>query len=252
MPLGHGAAQRHSKGTSDVLTLIPPVERNVGANRALHPDSPWIRLVRGGAGLAMLAALAQEIFDATQPGNSVDIPQLISQFTFQSNLVLGLVLLVSASRPRARLPLWWDHLFGALAFYLVMTGIIYVVLVAPPGEPWWTLDMYWAWMITHRIAPLVAGLDWLLVTRTVRGPWQRPLAWLCYPAVFLIFSWVRGALDGWYPYDFLDPRLDGGWPAVIATSAQVLAAFLVVGVLVHLAGNARVGLARGPGTESHA
>ena len=162
------------------------------------------------------------------------------------------MLLVSASRPRARLPLWWDHLFGALAFYLVMTGIIYVVLVAPPGEPWWTLDMYWAWMITHRIAPLVAGLDWLLVTRTVRGPWQRPLAWLCYPAVFLIFSWVRGALDGWYPYDFLDPRLDGGWPAVIATSAQVLAAFLVVGVLVHLAGNARVGLARGPGTESHA
>ena len=116
---------------SDVLTLIPPVQRNVSANRALHPDSPWIRLVRGGAGLAMLAALAQEIYDATQPGNSVDIPQLISQFTFQSNLVLGFVLIVSAARPRARLPQWWDHLFGALAFYLVMTGIIYVVLVAP-------------------------------------------------------------------------------------------------------------------------
>lgn len=237
---------------SVVLTLIPPVERNVGANRALHPDRLWIRLVRSGAGLAMLAALAQELYDATQPGNSVDIPQLISQFTFQSNLVLGLVLLESAARRRAGLPQWWDHLFGALAFYLVMTGIIYVVLVAPRGEPWWTLDMYWPWMITHRIAPLVAALDWLLVTRTVRGPWQRPLLWLCYPVAFLIFSWVHGALDGWYPYDFLDPRLDGGWPAVITTSAQVPAAFLIAGVLVHLAGNARVGLTRDPGKESHA
>ncbi|CAN7361345.1 Pr6Pr family membrane protein [Arthrobacter sp. LjRoot78] len=184
---------------SVLLTLVPPIERNVGANRALHPDRPWIRVARGGAGLAMLAALAQELFDATQPGNSVDIPQLISQFTFQSNLVLGLVLLVSAARPR-----------------------------------------------------VIAALDWLLVTCTVRGPWQRPLLWLCYPVAFLIFSWGRGALDGWYPYDFLDPRLDGGWPAVIATSAQVLAAFLIAGVLVHLAGNARVGLAREAGNEPHA
>ena len=45
--------------------LIPPVQRNAGANRALHPDRPWIRLVRAGAGLAMLAALGQEIYDAT-------------------------------------------------------------------------------------------------------------------------------------------------------------------------------------------
>ncbi|MCB5292657.1 Pr6Pr family membrane protein [Arthrobacter sp. SO3] len=86
---------------------------------------------------------------------------------------------------------------------------------------------------------------WLLVTRTVRGPWQRPLIWLGYPVAFLIFSWMRGALDGWHPYGFLDPGRDGGWPAVIGTSAQVLGAFLVVGVPVQVAGNARVGLARG-------
>ncbi|MGT2460965.1 Pr6Pr family membrane protein [Sinomonas atrocyanea] len=227
---------------SGLSAAHPPVGRSLGFNYALHPDRPWVRLVRAAMGTAMLAALAQETYDATQPGNSVDIPQLFSQFTFHSNLVLGLVLLVSAARPRASLPHWWDHLFGALAFYLVMTGIVYAVLVAPPDEPWWTLDLYWPWMITHRIAPLVAGLDWLTVTRTVHGSWLRPLAWLCYPAAFVAFSWVRGALDGWYPYDFLDPRHDGGWPAVLVTSGEVLAAFLVVGTLVHIAGNARVAL----------
>lgn len=174
-------------------TANPSVGRRPGPNYALHPDRPWVHLVRAAVGGALLAALAQETYDATQPGNSVDIPQLFSQFTFHSNLALGLVLLVSAARPRASLPRWWDHLFGALAFYLVMTGIVYVVLVAPPDEPWWTLDLYWPWMVTHRIAPLAAGLDWLVVTRTVRGSWLRPLAWLCYPAAFVVFSWVRGA-----------------------------------------------------------
>ena len=95
-------------------------------------------------------------------------------------------------------------------------------------------------------APLFAALDWLLVTRTTGGTWRRPLVWLCYPACFLAFSWLRGAVDGWYVYDFLDPTLDGGWPAALATTALVLAAFLVVAVLLHLAGNARAALAGRP------
>jgi hypothetical protein len=68
---------------------------------------------------------------------------------------------------------------------------------------------------------------------------------MAYPAAFVTFSWVRGALDGWYAYDFLNPTLDGGWSAVLVAAAEVLAAFLVVGVLVHAAGNARAALAVG-------
>ncbi|WP_254703246.1 Pr6Pr family membrane protein [Pseudarthrobacter sp. C4D7] len=128
-----------------------------------------------------------------------------------------------------------------------MTGLIYVVLVAPPGEPWWSWDLYWPQMVHHRLAPLLVALDWLLVTRTVQGTWGRPLAWLVYPGAFLAFSWGRGALDGWYVYDFLDPTLDGGWARVFVATAQVLVAFLVVSVLVHAAGNARSALAAGKG-----
>ena len=183
---------------SEVLTLIPPVERNVGANRALHPDRLWIRLVRSGAGLAMLAALAQELYDATQPGNSVDIPQLISQFTFQSNLVLGLVLLESAARRRAGLPQWWDHLFGALAFYLVMTGIIYVVLVAPRGGA--VVDAGHVLAVDDHPPHRTAGRCARLAPRHPHRPWPvaaAPLSGSATRSLFLIFSWVRGALDGW-------------------------------------------------------
>ena len=225
--------------------LIPPIERHVDINHALHPDNFWIRMVRCAVGLVVLVALMQKTYDATLPGNDVDVFQLYSEFTVQSNLALGIGLIVAAAWPRAQLPPWWDHAFGALVLYLVMTGIIYVVLVAPPDEPWWTLDMYWPQLVHHRLAPLVVALDWLLVTKTVRGPWWRPLAWLGYPLAFLLFSWVRGSIDGWYVYDFLDPTLDGGWLAMLTVIAEVLVAFLVVAVLVHFAGNWRAALAAG-------
>ncbi|KIS27316.1 hypothetical protein TV39_12505 [Arthrobacter sp. SPG23] len=228
---------------SVMSVLDPPVERHLGFNDALHPDRMWIRALRFAVGVFVLLALVRKTYDATLPGNDVDVAQLYSEFTVQSNLVLGLVLVASAALPRTRLPEWWDRLFGPLALYLVMTGLIYVVLVAPPGEPWWSLDMYWPQLVHHRLAPLFAALDWLLVTRTVRGTWARPFVWLGYPAAFLVFSWVRGAIDGWYVYNFLDPTLDGGWPAALTTTAQVLVAFLIVAVLLHLAGNARAALA---------
>ncbi|WP_223979483.1 Pr6Pr family membrane protein [Arthrobacter sp. NicSoilB8] len=230
---------------SGLLVLDPAIERHVGFNDALHPDRAWIRMLRFAVGVFVLIALGQKTYDATQPGNDVDVFQLYSEFTVQSNFVLGLVLIASAVRPRSRLPGWWDHVFGALVFYLVMTGIIYAVLVAPPGEPWWSWDMYWPQLAHHRLAPLFVALDWLLVTKTVRGKWWRPLLWLGYPVAFLVFSWGRGAIDGWYVYDFLDPTLDGGWAAALATTAQVLVAFLVVSVLVHFTGNRRCALAAG-------
>lgn len=198
---------------------------------------------RLAVGVFVLAAIVQKTYDATLPGSDVDVFQLYSEFTIQSNLVLVLVLIASAVYPRTRMPLWWDHLFGALVFYLVMTGLIYVLLVAPPNEPWWSWDMYWPQLAHHRLAPLFVALDWLLVTRTVHGKWWRPLVWLGYPVTFLVFSWVRGAIDGWYVYDFLDPTLDGGWSAVLTTTAQVLVAFLVAALLVHFAGNVRAVIA---------
>ena len=157
---------------SGVPVLDPPVERHLGFNDALHPDRSWIRMLRFAVGAFVLVALAQKTYDATLPGSDVDLFQLYSEFTVQSNLVLGIVLIASAARP---------------------------------------------------------------------------LVWLGYPVAFLIFSWVRGAIDGWYVYDFLDPTLDGGWPAALATTAQVLVAFLVIAFVVHAAGNGRAALAAGHG-----
>lgn len=199
------------------------------------PDHSAIRTVRAIAGLVAITAVVTNFVRAIL-GVSTNTPiEVLSQYTNLSCLLLGGVTLVGAAVRRERLPRWWDALRGCAAFALVMTGLIYALLVAKPGEmqswdlPWWNLTQ-------HRYLPIVALVEWLVVRMAVRGHWTRPLWWLCYPLAFLAYTWIRGAFAHWYPYGFLDPTRDGGWPAVLETTALVVPAFLGVAIVVHLLG----------------
>ena len=48
----------------------------------------------------------------------------------------------------------------------------------------------------------------------------------------------RGAIDGWYPYPFLNPA-NGGYGVVAATVVAIIAAFLVLSAITIAIGNAR-------------
>lgn len=195
----------------------------------------WWRILRGLLGLLILAALTQTVVTSFQDGTAA---QNISYFTFESNLLLALVLVIGALVARRRLPSWWDTLRGAAAFYLVMTGLIYAVVIAPLSEllVW---DIGWTGVVLHRVAPVLALIDWAAAPIARRAGWSRPLLWLIYPVLYLGLTWVRGAITGWYPYDFLDPTGPGGWGMVAVMTVVVLVAFLVVGALLHLIGRSR-------------
>ena len=230
-------------------TRLPAVNRNRATNLAFDPDRAWIRILRVCFGGLAIATVVWNVVRAAT-GQSVNTPiESLSHFTNQANLGFGIVTLVSGLVPRDRLPRWWDHLRGAFAFYMVMTGLIYALLVAEPGElaRW---DLEWTNLVLHRLTPVVGLIGWLVVTMTTRGGWGRPLAWLLFPLAYLGYTWVRGAIVDWYPYGFLDPTREGGWGAVAQTTSMVLVAFLAVALVLHLLGNARVALAhRGTSRE---
>ena len=56
--------------------------------------------------------------------------------------------------------------------------------------------------------------------------------WLLFPAIYLAGTLIRGPMVDWYPYPFLDPRGEGGFPSVAAYSVGVLILFLEVGRFV--------------------
>ena len=87
--------------------------------------------LRAAVALLVLAALAWSTVQAVQDGV---LAQHVSFFTNQSNLLFALLLVASAALPHRRRPPWWDDVRGATAYYLMMTGIIYALLVAPLDE----------------------------------------------------------------------------------------------------------------------
>lgn len=83
--------------------------------------------------LVAVLILAALVTNAVQSVSGGVFAQYVSYFTNQSNLAF--VLLVGAGLVLAdRRPVWWDAVRGAVAFFLVMTGIIYALLVAPLDE----------------------------------------------------------------------------------------------------------------------
>ena len=221
---------------------LPAINRAPKLNNALHPDRSWIRLLRLVIGGLALASVVYNAWRSATGASDHTLIQTLSHFTNVSNALFGLVCVVGAVSMRKKLPVWWDDLRGMLTFMMVMTGIIYAVLVAEPGE-FTRWDLPWHNIVAHRVAPVAALLGWLLITTTRRARWWRSLVWLLLPIAWLAYTWIRGAIAGWYPYKFLDPTLDGGWGRVMSMMGYVVIAFLAVSLILHLLGNLRAWLA---------
>lgn len=189
------------------------------------------RLAAGARLLIAALVLAALVVNAVAAAQYGLLAQNLSYFTTQSNLFFAIVLVAGTLRG-TRGPTWFDHVRGAVAFYLVMTGLVYALLIAPPDEllRW---DIGWTGIVQHRLSPLAALAEWLLVARRRAAPARRILWWQLYPALFIVLTWARGKATGWYPYAFLDPTASS-WPQVLATTAVVMVAFLAVGVAMHL------------------
>ncbi|HEY0451541.1 Pr6Pr family membrane protein [Actinophytocola sp.] len=173
-----------------------------------------------------LLALGTVVYLATQVPS---LPNLLSYFTVLSNVFGAGVLLVGAFRP---VP---DLVRGAAALYLGMTGLVFALLLS--GADLGLLEP-WANSVLHHVLPVVAVLDWLLVPPRRGIPMARSLWWLAFPAAYLAYTLVRGAIVDWYPYPFLDPR-PRGYPHVITMSVGIAVAFGVAALAVGWAGNRR-------------
>jgi hypothetical protein len=110
--------------------------------------------------------------------------------------------------------------------------------------------MVWVDIMLHKIFPLVIVLDWLLDPPQIRLTVRDVAAWLVYPIVWVILTIARGALDGWYPYPFLDPA-NGGYGQVAVVTAAITIGFIAIGLVVMALGNARSKRTR-PAPESAA
>jgi hypothetical protein len=152
-------------------------------------------------------------------------------FTILSNLfgaILWLDLAATWRRVRTRRD---DLLRGAATLYLVVTFVVVVLLL---GGAELSLSDRIVDFVVHKLFPVLVVIDWLVDPPETDLRMQDIALWLIVPLVWVIVTLIRGAVDDWYPYPFLDPA-NGGYRSVAYHVAAIFAGFLVIaGAIVAL------------------
>ncbi len=134
-----------------------------------------------------------------------------SYFTIQSNLLVLVTSFVLAVRPTISGPWWRVVRLGALTG-ITVTGLVYATLLAPYVHLTGTAMIYN--YIFHYVVPIASVIGFVVV-----GPrlalFDRDLAFMAWPVLWLVYTMLRGAFlhpeftgfsstASHYPYEFLD------------------------------------------------
>jgi hypothetical protein len=143
---------------------------------------------------------------------------MLGFFTILTNLLIALVCLSLAQGPW---PAWWpakDVTLGCLATNIVMVAIIYHLLLSHLWNP---QGLHYASdQGLHTVVPLLFVALWVFHAPKSGLRWSHALWWLLYPAGYFAYALARGALDGWYPYPFIEvPKL--GYAQVLLNAAGI-------------------------------
>jgi hypothetical protein len=181
----------------------------------------------------LLLQLYVVIMTARSTGASVAtaVVNYFSFFTILTNLLLAMVLTLSLQPEASAL-----HRFcarptvqSAIAVFIAIVGIVYSIALRHVWDPEGLQKI--ADVVLHDATPVLYVVYWLLFVRKDELRFRDVPAWLLYPGVYAVYSMIRGALTGRYPYHFLDAGVLG-YPHTVVNIVVLLAAFLGVSLLV--------------------
>ncbi|MET0672312.1 MAG: Pr6Pr family membrane protein [Microbacterium pygmaeum] len=215
-----------------------PAER-VSAGRVVAARV-WFGSIAVVVGIALIIQLVlvftggQDV-NSFQPTNDQSLGErlinLFSYFTIQSNLfVLGTSAALAVSIHRdSRL---WRVLRLDAMLGIIITGLVYDFVLAQLVHP-----TGWALAATigfHYISPWATLLGWLVFGPRPRMGWRVMAFAFIWPIAWLVLTFVRGGLTGWWPYPFLDVNLIGLGDSVRNSAVILLIAVGIAALLVVL------------------
>jgi hypothetical protein len=153
--------------------------------------------------------------------------RFFSYFTIQSNLLVLADATLLAIHPD-RDSKWRRVLRLDALIAIVVTGLVFSLALAKLIHL--TGLAYVLTVCFHYISPVMAPLGWLLFGPRPRISWHT-LAWaFLWPILWIIYTFIHGAISGWYPYPFLNvDKL--GYTTAITNTLFVLIAALILGLI---------------------
>lgn len=175
------------------------------------------------ASLLLVALVSQLLIGLSR--SDLTVIAFFSRFAILTNMAAVVMLALLATSPGRDSSRRFALFRGAVAVYMTVTAVVYAGLLAPnlanmaAPEPWidWTI---------HVAGPVAVALDWFVYPPSV-GLGRDALAiWLVFPAIYLVYSLIRGQIVDWYPYPLLDPNEVDGYAGVALWSAVALVVVL--------------------------
>ncbi|MBP6589424.1 MAG: Pr6Pr family membrane protein [Chitinophagaceae bacterium] len=151
-----------------------------------------------------------------------------SYFTILSNLLVAVSISFQLNFPKSKQGQFFSSssVSTAIAVYIFIVGLVYNLVLRGIWSPTgWQLV---ADNLLHVAVPLLYILYWYFFSSPEKLPWKSLLSWLVFPAFYLTYTLIRGALVNWYPYPFVDAG-NLGYVKVALNSLAVLAAILITG-----------------------
>ncbi|MDI1294690.1 MAG: Pr6Pr family membrane protein, partial [bacterium] len=146
---------------------------------------------------------------------------LLRFFTIWTNVAVALLFTAIALGAR---PAAW--LIGGVTLAILLVGIVYGLLLR--GLLNLSGGALLADTLLHKVTPLLVPLWWIICVPKGRLDWICPWIWALFPAIYLPYALVRGAIEGKYAYPFIDVATLG-MAAVLVNAALIALAFLAAG-----------------------
>ncbi len=127
---------------------------------------------------------------------------------------------------------------GAFVFCISVTGLVYHFMLAPTaGGDFFSFKN----MVLHYAGPAMVVLGWLLFSPKGRFCKWDPLKWLLIPLSYFAYILVRSTFAGGiggsgsrFPYDFIDPAVQGGWDKMFWGVLEIAVAMAALGYIIYI------------------
>jgi len=154
----------------------------------------------------------------------------ISYFTILTNFLVVLAFTAPLLAPTTKLHRFFTKpaVRAAIALYISFVAVVYHIMLRDLWDP------QGLQLITdislHTVLPIMYVLDWVFLSpkRSLRFA-QIPY-WLVYPCLYGVYTIMRGALSGIYPYPFLNVT-ELGLVGVTINMAGFLALYVIGGAV---------------------
>jgi hypothetical protein len=151
-------------------------------------------------------------------------------FTILSNILVAISLTIILIKPGSHAGRFFakPSSSAATAMYIFIVGLVYNIILRSLWQPQGLQRV--ADELLHVAVPLLYMLYWLLFAKKKSLQWMDAVKWLAFPAVYLIYAMLRGGIEDFYPYPFIDVKQLGAG-RVALNSAGLLAVFTITGLL---------------------